>query len=78
MIPNEEREGWHYFAVKRFSTLLRGIISKNHGDFYCMNCVHSFKTKNKVKSQEKVWKNKEFCGIAMPSENDKILNLINI
>ena len=66
------------FCSKKISTLLRGIISKNHGDFYCMNCVHSFKTKNKVKSQEKVWKNKEFCGIGMPSENDKMLNLINI
>ena len=26
MIPNEEKEGpWHYFAVKKLSTLLRGI-----------------------------------------------------
>ena len=73
MIPNEEREGWYYFAVKKFSTLLRGIISKYHGDFYCLNCVHSFKTKNKLKSQEKVWKNKDFCGTAMPSEKDKML-----
>ena len=44
MIPNEEKEGWHYLAVKEFFTLLRGIISKHHGDFYCLNCIHSFKT----------------------------------
>ena len=29
--------------------------------------------KNKPKSHEKVCKNKGFCGIAMPSENDNIL-----
>ena len=25
MIPNKEKEGWHYLAVKKLSTLLRGI-----------------------------------------------------
>ena len=25
MIPNEEKEGWHYLAVKKLSKLLRGI-----------------------------------------------------
>ena len=34
-------------AVK-LSTLLRGITSKHHGHFYCFNCLHSFRTKNKV------------------------------
>ena len=28
MIPNEEKEGWHYLAVKELSSLLRGIISQ--------------------------------------------------
>ena len=42
MIPNKEKEGWHYLAVKRQSTLLIGIASKHHGDFYCLNCLHSF------------------------------------
>ena len=27
MIPNEGREGWHFLAVKKISTLLRGITS---------------------------------------------------
>ena len=40
MIPNEE--GWHYLAVKKLSASLRGITSKHHGDFYCLNCLHSF------------------------------------
>ena len=62
MIPNEEKEGpeakskglrWHYLAVKNLSTLLRGITSKYHGDFYCLNSLHSFRTENKLNSHEK-------------------------
>ena len=30
MIPNEEKEGWHYLAVKKISTLSREIMSKDH------------------------------------------------
>ena len=35
---------WHYLAVKKLSALLRGIISKHHGDFYCLNRLYSFAT----------------------------------
>ena len=58
---------------ERISTLLHKITSKNKGDFYCLNCLHSFRTENKLKSHEKVCKNKDFCGIVMPSEKDNIL-----
>ena len=43
------------------------------GDFYCLNHLNSFWTKNKIKSPEKVCRNRDFCGIVMPSEKDKIL-----
>ena len=72
MIPNQGKEGWHYLAVTELSTL-RGITSKDHSDFYCLNCLCSFRTENRLKSLEKVCKNKDFCGIAMPSEKDNIL-----
>ena len=49
------------------------IASKHKGDFYCLNCLHSLRTENKLKSHEKVCKNKDFFGIVMPSEKDKIL-----
>ena len=45
------------------------MTSKHHGDFYCFNCLHSFRT-NKLKSHEKVCKNKNLCGIALPSEKE--------
>ena len=61
MIPNEEKEGWHYLAIKRLSTLLRGITSKHHSDFYCLNCLQSFRTENKLKSHENVFKKKLPC-----------------
>ena len=73
MVPNKEKEGlWHYFVVKKLSTLVREITSKHHGAFYCLNCLH-FRAKNKLKSHEKVPKSKDFCGILIPSERNKIL-----
>ena len=60
-------------SCSKTTTLSRGITSKHHGDFYCLNCLHSFRTENKLKSHEKVCKNKDFCGIVMPSEKDNIL-----
>ena len=71
MIPNGER--WHYLAVKKLSALLRGITSKHHNDFYCVNCLHSVATENKHESHEKVGANKDFCNVVMPSEDTKIL-----
>ena len=81
MIPNEEKEGCKanseercdYLAVKKLSALLRKITLKYHGDFYCLNCLYSFRTENKFKSHKKVCKNKDFCGVLMPSEKDNVL-----
>ena len=43
-------EGWHYLAVKKLSALLRGIMSKYHNYFYCVNYLHSFATEKKRES----------------------------
>ena len=75
MIPNEEKVGWHYLAARKVSALLHGITAKHKGDFYCLNCLHSFRTENKIKSHENVCKNKDFCGILIPSENENILEV---
>ena len=69
MIPYEK--SWHYLAVTKLHVLLRGIISKNNDDFYCLNCLHSFRTENKLKYPEKVFKNKYLCGIVMSSQKDE-------
>ena len=51
---------WHYFAVKKLLALLVGVTFKHYGDFYCLNCLHIFRTKNKLESHKKVCKNKDF------------------
>ena len=51
MIPNKEKEGWHYLVVKKISALPHRKTSKDKGDF-CLNYVNSFRTENK---------NKDFC-----------------
>ena len=72
MISNEEK--WHYFAVKKLSALLREITAKKIGDFYCLNCLHSFRTKNKLESHKKVSENKNFCNaLSLPSGDTKTL-----
>ena len=54
-IQNEEKEGWHYLAVKVLSALLTEITSKHQSDFYCFNCLHSFATKKLLKSHKKLF-----------------------
>ena len=50
-------------------------ICPAHMSKFHSNCLHIFRTENKLKSREKVCKNKDFCGIVMPSEKDNILEL---
>ena len=41
----QDKQKCHYIAVTALSAFLRGVKSKHNGDFYCINCCHSFKTK---------------------------------
>ena len=38
-----------------------------------MNCLHLYRTKNKLKSHENVCKNHDYCNIKMPEGYNKIL-----
>ena len=62
--------------MKKLSALLRGITSKHEGDFYCLNCFHSYKTKDKLKKHENVCKNHDYCYVEMPIEVNKMLKYI--
>ena len=64
---------WHYLAIKNISGLLRGITSNHNGDFYCLNCFHSYTTKRKLKKHERICKCNEFCDPKMSDEDNKIL-----
>ena len=71
MISNGEN--WHYLIVKNLSRLLRGITSNHNGDFYCLNCFHSYRTKNKLDAHKKVCENHEYCHIEMPTKDNNII-----
>ena len=55
----DEIDKWHYITLKSVPTnngfnrpirslsrLFRGITGNNNGDFYCLGCLHSFRTDN--------------------------------
>ena len=62
-------------SQKNISIIKRNYI-KNNGDFYCLNCLHSFRTKSKLASHKRVCDNKDFCNVIMPSE--KTLKYYNL
>ena len=64
---------WHYLAIKNLSGLLRGITSNHNGDFYCLNCLHSYRTKSKHKKREKMCINHDSCHLKMTDVDNNIL-----
>ena len=66
-------EKWYYIAVKGLSGLLRGVTGNNNGDFYCLNCFHSYRTKNKLETHKKICENHDYCHVEMPNEDNKII-----
>ena len=63
---------WHFIAIKNLSGLLRGVTSNHNGDFYFLNCLHSYRTKSKLKKHEKICKNHDFCNLKMLDAKKKI------
>ena len=72
LMITDKNNRWHYLAVKRLSALFRGLTSTNNGDFYCLNCFHSYRTLNKLQKHERVYNNHDYCCIDMPKEHEKI------
>ena len=79
-------EKWHYIALKSeptddgfnrpirsLSRLFRGITSNHDGDFYCLNCLHSFRTDNALKKHKRLCDNNDYCDVEMPTQFDKTL-----
>ena len=77
---------WHYIALKgditddgykkpinSISKLFRVITSNNNGDFYCLGCLHSFRTNKPLKKHERLCNKHDYCEIVMPTEDKNIL-----
>ena len=71
MISNGQKS--HYLVVKNLSGLLRGITSNHKENFYCLNCFHSYTTKNKLEAHQKICENHGYCCIEMPTKNNNII-----
>ena len=72
LMITDKNNRWHYLVLKRLSALYRGVTSSNSGDFYCLNCLHSYRTLNKLKRHERVCNNHDCCRTDMPKEHEKI------
>ena len=80
------KENLHYIALKNeptddgiirptksLSKLFRAITLNLDGDFYCLNCLHSFRTDNALKKHERLCENNDYCSVEMPTKLNKIL-----
>ena len=54
-------EKWHYLVAKSLSRLFKGTTSNHYGDFCCLNCFHSYRTKNKLEAHKKICENHHYC-----------------
>ena len=66
-------KNWHYLTVKVLSELHKGISSNNKGDFYGLNCFHSYSIKSKLKQNGRVCDDHDYCYVEMLNEDNKIL-----
>ena len=66
-------EKWHYLVVNNLSRLLRGITSNHHDGFYCLNCFHSYRTKNKLEAHKKICENHDYCHVEMPIKGNNTI-----
>ena len=61
------------FSSKKKSGLLKGITSTHEKDFYCLNCFHSYRTKNKLESHKKICENHNYIHAEMPTKDNDII-----
>ena len=65
---------WHYSAIKSIPALLRGLTSTHNGDYYCLNCFHSYRTQSSLGKHEKLRYNNDHSAIIMPNEKNKYIS----
>ena len=77
-LKSEETENGFIRPIKSSSRLFRGITSNHKGHFYCLNCLHSFRTDNALKNHDKLCENNDFCYVEMPGKkNVKYIDGVN-
>ena len=74
MLITTNGKKWHYIVlksettddgfnlpIKSLSRLFIGVTSNHVGDFYCLNCLHSFRTDNALKKHERLCENNDIA-----------------
>ena len=72
-LKSEQTEDGFIRPTKSLSRLFKGITSNHKGDFYCLNCLHSFRSNNILKNHEKLCENNDYCYIEMPTKKNNTL-----
>ena len=58
--------------TKSLSRLMEGTSSNNHGDFYCLGCLHSFRTQSTLKNHTELRQHNDFCRTELPKKGKSI------
>ena len=72
-LKSEITDDTHKKPINSISKLFRGMTSNNNRDFYCLNCLHSFRTDNALKKHERFCNKHDYCETVMPTEDKNIL-----
>ena len=83
-----DAEKWHYIALKSeptdggsnrptkcLSELFKGITANHNGDFYCLSCLHSFRTDDALKRHDRLCDNSDYFHVEMPTKKIKTLKI---
>ena len=83
---SSEVDKWHHTALKSIRTddrfnrtiislsrLFSGTTSDHVGDFYCLSCLHSFRTDNALKKHGRLSDNNDCCHVEMPTKDNNKL-----
>ena len=47
LMITDGKDKWSYFAIRSIPASLRGVTSTHNGDYYCLKCLHSYRTEKK-------------------------------
>ena len=73
VLKSERTDDGFNRPIRILSRLFRGIKSSHDGDFYCLNCLHSFRTDNAPKKHERLCENNDYCYVEMLTKLNKML-----
>ena len=60
--------------VRSLSRLTSGTTANNHGDFYFLGCLDSFRTDNVLKKHERLCDNNDYCHVEKTTkDNNKLI-----